>query len=37
MTDSLSSNDLLPYTFYCIKNENEQYISIVLDMNRDLH
>lgn len=37
MTDNLGSNDLLPYTFYCIKNENKQYISIVLDMNRDLH
>lgn len=37
MTDSLSSNDLIPYTFYCIKNENGQYISIVLDMSRDLH
>lgn len=34
--DSINFNDLIPDTFYCIKNNN-QYVGIVYDMCSDLH
>lgn len=36
MNDRISYYDIIPDTFYCIK-ENDQYVGIVYDMNSDLH
>jgi len=37
MSDKLRTSDLIPYKLYCIKNDENKYVAIVLDMNNDLH
>jgi hypothetical protein len=36
-SDNLCSDDITPYTFYCIKNKENKYVGLVLDMDSDLH